>query len=193
MKLILLGYKDAAGVGGEVIASDVTDAKRNEIFTDAKTRHVFPKGYARLDLFVIEAPADTAIFIGEEAAKSAQSGFAAREAEANRLRLKAQQETKAVANLAAASKLLAAAAHKRNVAIAAVASLNDKLVGVPEANKAPLLEKVAKARTEADTVTKDFNEVLTSVNALKNKKSTPEEVKAALVALGIEKPTNPQA
>jgi len=180
MKTLIIGFSDrnALGEAKIVCGLEVSPADQAVVMDKALRLHEFPKGILRLEQYVIDQPIDTAIFISEETAKACQN----READRRRVQKQEQEERaareKLTSNIVLANKAFTAAAAKRNAAIAAVAAQKNILANVPGDEKA--LKKIEELQPTVDRATAEFQVVLELRNLIKNPKSTPEDVAAAV-------------
>lgn len=190
-KLIIIGYADAAGrTEGKIIAGPglTTNDQAEAIMEAARDRHEFPEGLARVELYPVDQPAEIHQFIDAEAAKFVQGNFQ------QKLRLQEEQAAREEAqrasqkNFTAAHNVFQAAAKARNEAVGALAVQTNLLAADLDAKgKAAVQAKVEKLQPLADAAVSAFQQVLAQFDIVRNPKSKPEDVTAALIALGVVK------
>jgi hypothetical protein len=108
MKSRILGWSNVSGTGEEVLicGQDVPSSEQARIFHEAKALQKFPKGIVRLCLEpVAERPA-TAIYLGEEIAKSVQASHDEQERSKKNAEASRAASAKRATDLAEARKQL---------------------------------------------------------------------------------------
>jgi hypothetical protein len=183
MKTIILGWSSPDALGApKIIASvDATSMEQSKIM-DAADRHEFPTGIKFIaQLGIMDQPLRQAQFISNEVAEFKQ----ARHQQAVKLdaeqRENNRKEGDRVNRIATANKALTAAAAKRNKALADVAGQKTLLAAaLPAKDKDDIAKKIVTLRSTAETAIKEFEVVLELANIIKNSKSAPEDVAAAV-------------
>ena len=194
MKTIVIGYKDAAGLTKPIVlaAPDVDSQEQFSGMSDAQNRHEFPKGIQRMELFVLDEPAQVAQFISDEVANFAQQSDDKRITQVEKDRAQAKLERDSADNIKKVNQMFGAAASARNVAISAVAAQRNIIASesVSAADKEKAQAKIDGEnglQFKADAAAAAFKKVLDARAILLNPKSTPDEKTGALVSLGIIK------
>ena len=183
MKTLIVGYSDRSALSAAQIICGLESSvdEQAEILDQAQRLHKFPDGVLRLEQYLIDEPIQTAIFISEETAKSCQDREAARRKAEKAEAEKRAARQKAEADIITANKAFTAAAEKRNKAIAAVAAQKSILANLPGDEKA--LKKITELQPAADRAIAEFQTVLELRNLIKNPKSAPEDIAAAVKLL----------
>lgn len=184
-KTIIVGYTDAAAQSApEIICGPETPAAdQARIMEDAKLRHKFPDEMARIEIYALGDPFNTAIFINAQAALAAQNIDGVRKKQERDERARTQAQRKAEDAIITARKAVTAAATKRNQALAAVAAVKGKLQNAAGKDQAPLQEKISKLQPLADQAIAEFKITLAAHDVIKNPKSTAEDFTTALIVI----------
>lgn len=180
MKTLIIGYSDRAGLSAAQIVCglEVSALEQANLIDVARRMQAFPPGIQRLEQYLIDQPIAAAIFISEETAKACQDREAARKKAEKEAQQKRAAQQKAEADVITANKTLTAAAKKRNAAIAAVAVQKANLANKPGDDK--ILAKIKELQSAADASISEFQVVLELRNIIKDPKSKPEDVAAAV-------------
>jgi hypothetical protein len=194
MKTLIIGYADTGALdGGKLIAGPglTTEAQTEQILADARDLHKFPEGIKRVEYFAVDQPQDIAIFISAGVAETVQNQFQAKLKLQEAADLAKQAEADKNKFAAAADKLFREAAAKRNAAVGAVGAQRNILAAetLPPKERDAVLKKIEALQPAADEAVKAFEAVLAARNVIRNPKSKPEDVEAALVSLGLKKAT----
>lgn len=186
MKTIILGWTTRDPVGApQLIAGIEADALEQAEIMDAADRHEFPKGIQFIAQYSLGDNAlRQAQFISDEVAEYKQ----ARHKKALKLeaddRARVRQENEQAARISAANKALTAAADKRNKALADVAAQKNLLsAALSGGEKEGITKKIGPLQQAAETAVKEFQVVLDLANLVKNPKSDPKDVAAAMELL----------
>jgi hypothetical protein len=183
MKTIIVGYTDRAALSApEIICGPETPAEEQaKVMESAVRLHEFPEHISRVEQYLMGEPIQIAIFIDDATAAAAQDidGKQRKAAEVERARL--QERQNAQKSLVVANKAFNSAASKRNSAIAAIAEQKNRLVSaIGEKDKSDILAKIAKLQPAADQATAEFNIVRELRDIVKNPKSSPDDIAAAM-------------
>jgi len=183
MKTIILGWTTKDPIGApKIISSIEATAMEQAKIMDAADRHEFPSGIQFIAQYGLTDNAlRQAQFISEEVAEFKQSRHqkALKLDAENRERIRKENEQ--VSRIGAANKALTAAAGKRNKALADVAAQRNLLgSALPAKEKDEIARKIVTLQASAETTIKEFEVVLELANIIKNSKSDPKDVAAAL-------------
>lgn len=183
MKTIIIGYSDQHGFGEMKIVSgpEVSTLEQSAILDQADSRHIFPEGIKRLEMFGLDQPLRLASFISDDVAKFKESGFQKTVASQKAQQEKNQKERESQNLIAISNKAVTLMARRRDHAIGAVAAQRTILAtpGLPEKDKPALLAKVESLQKSADAAITEFKAMLDAREVVKNQKSKPEAIAKA--------------
>jgi hypothetical protein len=180
MKTIIVGYTDRGALSAPkvICGPEVSVAAQADVMQNAKRLHKFPEGLARVEQYLFSDPIDTAIFIDEDTANACQNIDARRKQVEKQGREKVAQQQKAESALVNANKVLTAAAVKRNLAIADIATQRNLLANNPsDKDRAAIIAKIEKLQPAVEQSVLEFKAALASRDAIRNpeKAATPKE------------------
>jgi len=183
MKTIILGWTTPDAVGApKIIASVEANSMEQCKIMDAADRHEFPEGIKFIaQLGIMDQPLRQAQFISDEVAQFKQTRHKQTLKLDAEQREKNRKDTERVNRIAAANKALNVAAAKRNKALADVNGQKVLLAAaLPAKDKDAIAQKIVTLQATAETSIKEFEVVLELANIIKNPKSAPEDVVAAI-------------